>query len=355
LEVYGNLIYHQNMENDVAGEGIGNGHGVYLLSKKSAPLKVRANVVHSNGATGIRVGDVIVYNALVTDNIVYNQGIYNRFGGNRDFYIQGSNREDEYSGEIPGHPDGVYEPMHVTVLRNYSYHLDDPGPYSESMHLGMWSPDQATAEVRDNYIVGAMRGDGTHEALKLGYKDPAHNLSVGAARSARNTIIGITVPHTREQIPPGVNGNVYLTSKPKENRVFVVPNEFEAGRANVAIYNWQLLPAVTVPLADVRLVEGQAFEVKDAMNFYGPPVARGVFSAKAPMIAVPMQGLVREKMRGEDRLRARYRDRLKHTAPEFGAFLVIPGAKSVKPEPTCAPTPAAKACADKPLTLEVTR
>ena len=97
--------------------------------------------------------------------------------------------------------------------------------------------------------------------------------------------------------------------------VFVRPNAYEPGRANITIYNWGKATSVAVSLAAAGLASGDNFEVRDTQNFYGAPVATGTY-AGAP-IPIPMTGLtaadpVANALRGPG-----------HTAPEFGAFVLL--------------------------------
>ena len=43
-------------------------------------------------------------------------------------------------------------------------------------------------------------------------------------------------------------GNTYTTTRPTGARVFVRPNQYEAGRANIAVYNWDRQSAIDVDL-----------------------------------------------------------------------------------------------------------
>ena len=107
--------------------------------------------------------------------------------------------------------------------------------------------------------------------------------------------------------------------RPTGTEVFIRPNRYEAGRANVVIYNWDLHERVAVDLGSVMGV-GTEFEVRDAQNYFGAPVAKGRYEGKT--IYVPMKLSATTAPTGNvERIP-------KHTAPEFGAFVVV--TKSVK-------------------------
>jgi hypothetical protein len=65
--------------------------------------------------------------------------------------------------------------------------------------------------------------------------------------------------------------------------VLVRPSAYEPGRANVGIVNWG--GAASVSAAIPGLSVGQRYEVRNAQNFFGPPVLTGTYSGS---IAFPM-------------------------------------------------------------------
>ena len=108
------------------------------------------------------------------------------------------------------------------------------------------------------------------------------------------------------------------SSKPNQfsgTMVFVRPNRFERGRANIVIYNWDGADKVTVNVRNV-LSSGDNYEVRNAADFFGPPVAKGVFDGTA--LELPMKGLtVAKPMGGGVRTPPT-------TGPTFNAFVLLP-------------------------------
>ena len=304
LEAYGNLIYYNGWEQIPPGNaGRGHGHGFYTLSKQNGNTKLKENVIHTQFSQGIRMGDEGVFDPFIEGNIAYQNGSHMYlFGGGRNIYVGGSNGTDY----------GQYLPLYGAVIRsNYTYFASNSAPYAEGLNLGLWWPG-ASGEVSNNYFAGLGGGD----ALALGYYD-----SAAAFPCAKNTVYGTTTAAVHQQCPD--SSNTYYASKPTANAIFVRPNQYEPGRANIAVYNWKQQNSVTVNLSAARLSDGQAFEVRDAMNYYGPAVARGTFSTASPTVTLPMVGLVRAPMTGENDVTASYRPK-PHTLPEFGAFILLP-------------------------------
>jgi hypothetical protein len=108
-------------------------------------------------------------------------------------------------------------------------------------------------------------------------------------------------------------GNTYLNS-PRGTNVFVRPNSYEQGRANIVVYNWGLAGTVSVDVTTAGLRNGERYEVRDPLNWFGPPVATGVYAGGS--ITIPMTGLVTAIPLRNPVVTP------KHTVPEFGVFVI---------------------------------
>src|SRR5207249_4518942 len=71
-------------------------------------------------------------------------------------------------------------------------------------------------------------------------------------------------------------------------KVFVRPNRYETGRANIIVYNWDHLSSVPVDVSSV-LASNAAYEVRNAQDFFAPPVLSGIFDGNP--LALSMEGL----------------------------------------------------------------
>ncbi|PWU19376.1 MAG: hypothetical protein C5B50_06660, partial [Verrucomicrobia bacterium] len=96
-------------------------------------------------------------------------------------------------------------------------------------------------------------------------------------------------------------------------KVFVRPNRYEPGRANVVVYNWDRLSKVAIDVCSILRV-GDAFEVRNAEDFFSPPVATGIFDGQA--LELPMSGLTVAKPNGP--LKAPL-----PTGPTFNVFVLL--------------------------------
>ncbi|MEW6301910.1 MAG: hypothetical protein AB1705_00455 [Verrucomicrobiota bacterium] len=99
-------------------------------------------------------------------------------------------------------------------------------------------------------------------------------------------------------------------------QVFVRPNRFEPGRANIIVYNWDGLSHVPVDVASLLPV-GVGYDVINAQDPSGPPVLSGVFDG-APLL-LPMTGLTVAAPNGPLLTPP-------STGPTFNVFVLLPRA-----------------------------
>ena len=87
----------------------------------------------------------------------------------------------------------------------------------------------------------------------------------------------------------GADANsTYTTALPTGTQVFVRPNRYEPRRAHIAVYNWDDRDTVQVDVSNV-LRSGDAFEVRNAQDFFAPPVLTGIYTVLP--ITLPMTNL----------------------------------------------------------------
>ncbi len=89
-----------------------------------------------------------------------------------------------------------------------------------------------------------------------------------------NTFYGSIQGFTPGQFPD----NTFYSSRPTGAKVFIRPNQYEAGRAHITVFNWDALPSVSVDLSSILSV-GQAFEIRNGQNILGAPSLRAPSTA----------------------------------------------------------------------------
>ena len=72
------------------------------------------------------------------------------------------------------------------------------------------------------------------------------------------------------------------------SQIFVRPNQYEPGRANIIVYNWGAAASVAVDLSSV-LRPGDQYEVRNVQAFFGTPVDSGTYAGGT--IQLPMTNL----------------------------------------------------------------
>ncbi len=317
-EAHGNLIYYNGFQ----ASDRGHGHGIYVQNDQGVKT-LSDNIVFNQFAAGIHAygsSQANVRNITEDGNIVFNNGAISRNAQHADniLFASGTGLEN------------------ILVQNNYTYHT--PSADIGYSRVG-WQFDQnnKTVMVRNNYWIGGDLG------IMLNHWT--------AARFTGNTVYSKTKLIALLDAAPGQDtanyvwdSNTYYGSghfrfagkdtdwdgwrnestldrssrfspgPPRGLWTFVRPNRYEPGRANIAIYNWNLDPTVSIDVSGF-LTRGAVYEIRDAENFFGPPVVSGTYNGE--FIAIPMKGLVAADPNGDVPTPPR------HSAPEFGAFVLL--------------------------------
>jgi len=253
LEVYGCLVYYDGWQ----GPDRGHGHGIYGRNQ-AGTLKIKDNIIFSAFSHGIHnydgSEDPYLDNIHMEGNVCFNNGILpwglpNGFA--RNLLIGGGRKA-----------------QNPRVINNAMYYPSGLG--GENMNIG-YAEGVNNAIVTGNYIGG---GD--------------------VPFNARNTNVAMTDNFFYTDVPAGFQtqfpSNTYVAppSRPTGVKVFLRPNAYEPGRANITVYNWDQRETVEVNIRTILPI-GATYEVRNAQDYFGAPVATGVYSG-AP-IRLPMTGL----------------------------------------------------------------
>ena len=121
------------------------------------------------------------------------------------------------------------------------------------------------------------------------------------------------------QVTAGYDQHSTITTsasgKPSMNQVFVRPNQYETGRGNIVIYNWQQLAAVPVDVSSILRGNDQ-YEVRNVQDFFGAPVLKGIYQGGT--LAIPMTAVTPPVPLG-----GWPGPTPPPTGPEFNAFVVL--------------------------------
>jgi hypothetical protein len=284
-ELNGNIIYYNGWEGP-KGEDRTHGHGIYTQNRNGVK-KIRDNIMFKQFQIGIQMygsGAAWVDNYEFVGNTSFQNGAA---GGRLEINVMISPVNcKEWNFIIEDNHCYFSDLNRPTICIGYPFHK---APYEKitvnrnhfigTTYLYWWKNLTAS----DNTLYGPVK------------EIPLEGSNLKFASFDRTT-------------------NKVLTEKPKGLEVFVRPNQYEAGRANIIIYNWDQQDAVDVDMKDL-LPSGEAYEVRDVQNWFGEPVARGRYDGKP--VSIPMKGL-----KVADPIGIKPYPEVKHTAPEFGVFVV---------------------------------
>lgn len=292
-EIYGSLIYYNGY--DLPDRG--HGHGVYAQNTCGGdPKNIENNIIFRQFGNGTQLYGS---DSACGDNVTYKG---NTFFNNGEPSIVTGMLYNIWIGAGGGD-------ANAALINNYTY-----APQWAAQEFNRFF-NVTNGTITGNYF---MAPDVTKES-PMAFGTGITNLTMSG-----NTFLGVTDfadgGYSTSQFP----NNSYLTARPTQNFVVVEPNKYETGRANITIFNWQLSPSVSVDISSAGLKPGDEYEVLDAENFYGSPVVTGSYNGQP--INIPMNGLTAAPVFAWSYVP-------KSTAPEFGAFVVLPTASQNRPLP----------------------
>jgi hypothetical protein len=244
-EISGCLIYYNGWD----APDRGHGHGIYSQNLTGTKT-IRDNVVFANFSHGIHAYADAAYvnNFRVEGNTLFQSGVLSAVSGGRNLLIGGETN-------VAQNP---------TVTSDLFYRAT-AGP-ADDFNIG-FNAGASRVTVMNNYV-----------ADNTAFNNCSNVTATGNA--FYGTLSGLS--------PSSFPDNTYLSQRPTGALVFVRPNSYEPGRANVTVYNWDLAPAVNVDLGSV-LPAGSRYEIRNAQNFFGPPVLSGTY--RGGVVSLPMAGL----------------------------------------------------------------
>lgn len=319
-EIYGCLIYNNGWK----APDRGHGHGIYTQNERGTKRLVD-NVLFNQFGYGIHAygsSKAKLAGFHLEGNAVFNSGCL-------------SGPEERAANILVG---GGTRAERIAVVSNYTYHSGLAGTSSQ-FGYGAKNDDLT---LKDNYLAGYVRVLPWERVTATGNTFVGltslvemHVPSWAALKGydwERNTYLSgevqyqpLAVVAGKDDLSAGwqqwqekagldLNGT-YIKGRPSGTAIFVRPNKYEVGRANVVVYNWDHIPTVEVDLKDVLKPE-QAFRIVSVQDFFGEAVLRGKYEGK--LINLPMNAGKPASPIGMDK------PPLPVTEPEFGVFVVLP-------------------------------
>ena len=309
-EIYGCIIYH----NGYIGEKRGHGHALYPQNDAGTKL-ITDNIIFNSFGYGIHVytsgGAIKGFN--IDGNILFNCGLPSAFPLENHILVGGSQQADR-----------------VKISNNYFYNRP---LYSAKaiLRLGYISTNKS-ASCFDNYMVnGSFCVETPWDSVTF------KNNTVIAANSdkqlieftksfsdIKNPLFDYNIYHkgklnslTFENWQSTTNqdfNSVYHSQSPSSTFYFLKENQYEKGRANLVIYNWEMSDYVEINASDFLSLYDE-YELWDVQYMSQGPIKTGIYngSIKVPMnltsIDLPYGNIPNT-------------DIFSHTAPSFGVFII---------------------------------
>lgn len=337
-EINGAVIYHNGWQ----GPDRGHGHGIYIQNRNGTKL-IRDVISFNNFATGMKVfGEAGWAVGVDFDGVIsFNNGSVRQTGQGKEVNLYVG------TGSQPGDLIGI--------SNCYLYHTI--GTRGENLHIGYVSSNKRV-RITDNYVAGgsmaldltrweqAVVKGNTFQVPSLGgwsaqalisvktagqstslyewnsntYHDGAVPFGNGVRytfgfNEARNQLGGGILSYGEWQKASSFDANSrYDITPPQRTEVFVRPNTHDAGRANIAVFNWEKRSSVEVDLSRVLKI-GDTYSIRDAQNYYGEAVAAGVYDGQPVSIRIDQTNAVKPI--------GNVPTAPPHTAPLFGAFVAV--------------------------------
>lgn len=290
LEITGCIVYNEGWQTSTRS----NGHAFYLKQNAGGSKLIRDNVMFNAFGFGVHgysdpgTGDL--RNMTFEGNVAFNNGTLSTYES-RNMQIGGMNiadgdvLQDNMTYMSPGVTYGNvrigYDTVQnggITVENNYIV------GGSDIVDVGYWQ----NAAWSGNTVIGASSVTELHDPITAGeswstdhyFRDPT--AKAWYYNGTAYTLSGF-------QTATGLAGTDQATSgMPTQTVVFVRPNAYEAGRANVIVYNWGNLGAAQADLSGVLQV-GDQYVVHSVQDLFGPPVASGTYGGGT--ISIPMTAI----------------------------------------------------------------
>lgn len=274
-EIYGSLVYN----NGWLGPDRGHGHAIYTQNLNGTK-RIYDNILFNQFSYGIHAytegGSIQGFD--IAGNLWFNNGI---IAGGEDTL-----KDNCLVG-------GLQPAARVTLRENAGWAHSDT---ERSVRLGYDHEGNQDVTLLDNYFVGETR-----------FAQPWQSITMNG-----NTFYSLVTGHVDSSAYPD---NIYLNTRPSGAKVILRPNQYEPGRAHIAIYNWDLAASVAVDVSSV-LSPGTVYELRNAQDFWAEPVLAGTYTGDPLM--VPMQALPAAAPIG-------WPVSPTPTGPEFNVFVLLSG------------------------------
>jgi hypothetical protein len=290
-EVYGSIAYNNGRIDNLD-------HGIYCQSESSVLLE--DNIAFDNWADGVvcfgKEGPY-VQDIDLEGNVAFNNYVWGEPSG-ADIFVggwfpaSGITIDQNYTYRTK-YADTKAADIGYNLVVNRDLVFTDNYFVGGWMYVGAWT----TATVTGNTLYSSTRGGMIWNLGKLGGQTWSGNTFFGDSTAVAWRYTP-SVPTFDNGVTTTFNGwltltgfadpGTYADSVPTDVKVMVRPNRYEPGRANIIVYNWAQQSSVSVDVAGILDLDDQ-YVVQHAQDFYGPPVAAGIYTGgvlELPMVSI---------------------------------------------------------------------
>src|SRR5882762_6050069 len=279
-EIYGCLVYNNGVVFNLD-------HGLYLTNTTGTKL-LRDNIVFNNWKYGFHLngngGELT--NLHLDGNVAFGNGSISNppISQSASITLAGASATgfqftNNYTYETATSPNGAAE-----FVVSGSNHVDGLISGNTFVHYVEFTNWNSLTVTNNTFFAPGGASIGPDQVLSttgslagFTWATNSHYRSPGASgwgtsdRGGFTTLAGwmSATGMGRNDLNPGTT--------PTGPQVSVRLNVYEAGRANIIVYNWGQLPTVSVDLSSVLRV-GDTYQVRNAQDFYGAPAASGVYA-----------------------------------------------------------------------------
>jgi len=290
--IYGCVIYNNGWRSPDNAEG----HAIYAQGS-SGSREIADNLLFNCAGAGSHVYDADgtpLVGFTIEGNVAFNAGAIQNVRAYRDWVVGTDSPSPDADGIIfnanMGYlPSGSTAYTQLEIGRqgtNGSLTLTD-----NYMPLGLLMSNWTTASVTGNVFAPqnsapAVDLEQTLTTLSANWDANSYWIPSGS-----NDFLLNSTPYTFAGWQSATGFDTDSTDIPGSLQgveVFIRPNRFTTGRANIAIYNWTGYTNVAVDVSSV-LAQGMVYEVRNAEDYFAPPVLSGIYYGQP--LQLPMAGL----------------------------------------------------------------
>jgi hypothetical protein len=289
VELYGNIIYNNGYH---GGSGSGYAHGIYAQNVTGGKRFVNNMVFYQfNYGFHFYTDAAFEYNMYLEGNVAFMNGAPQLVRQQPNIFIGAGNSQAARG---------------ITLLGNMTYKTSNDG---SDVWLGYGAAQNQDIVLQNNYFTGGYPtlrvrnwGQATVTGNTLYSRVQIVDLAGAIAGHAWSgnvwcdTLTSLAwlfnnQAHTYAswQAATGFTADQAGPLHPSGTKIVVEPNQYEPGRGNIIVYNWDLAGSVQVDLSGVLSV-GDGYEVRNVQNYFGTPILTGTYGGGAvtlPMTAVP--------------------------------------------------------------------